>query len=75
MSVFEPLGETSSRDGLESNEDVVNMRMLAVMLLLDGARLYCLGLMFVHRLSIGGGMASSAKLWNVVVTTVRLSAR
>lgn len=33
MSVFEPFGETSSRDGLESNEDVVNMRMLAVMLL------------------------------------------
>ena len=39
MSVFEPLGETRSRDGLESNEDVVNMRMLAVMLLLDGALL------------------------------------
>lgn len=73
MSVFEPLGETSSRDGLESNEDVVNMRMLAVMLLLDGARLYCFG--FDVRSSIGGGMASSAKLWNVVVTTVRLSAR
>ncbi len=32
MSVFEPLGETISRDGLESNEDVVRMRMLAVML-------------------------------------------
>lgn len=30
MSVFEPLGETISRDGLESNEDVVRMRMLAV---------------------------------------------
>ncbi len=32
MRVFEPLGETISRDGLESNEDVVRMRMLAVML-------------------------------------------
>jgi hypothetical protein len=31
MSVFEPLGDTIKRDGLESNEDVVKTRMLAVM--------------------------------------------
>jgi hypothetical protein len=36
MSVFEPLGDTIKRDGLESNEDVVKTRMLAVIVGGDG---------------------------------------